>query len=52
VQIGAGAYLGSGVTVREGLKIGDAAVIGMGSVVTRDVPAGEVWLGVPARPRP
>jgi sugar O-acyltransferase (sialic acid O-acetyltransferase NeuD family) len=49
VTVGSGAYLGSGVTVREGLRIGDGAVVGMGAVVTRDVPAGELWVGVPAR---
>jgi acetyltransferase-like isoleucine patch superfamily enzyme len=31
------------------LFIGAGAVIGMGSVVLHDVPAGEVWAGVPAR---
>jgi sugar O-acyltransferase (sialic acid O-acetyltransferase NeuD family) len=49
VTIEEGAYLGSGSLVREGLKIGAGAIIGMGAVVTRAVPAGEVWVGVPAR---
>jgi serine O-acetyltransferase len=31
------------------LLIGDGAVVGAGSVVTRDIPAGEVWAGNPAR---
>lgn len=31
------------------LRIGDGAIIGAGSVVTKDVPAGEVWVGNPAR---
>jgi acetyltransferase-like isoleucine patch superfamily enzyme len=35
--------------VREKLSIGAGAVVGMGSVVLQDVPAGEVWAGVPAR---
>ncbi len=51
VTIEAGAYVGSGALVRENLTVGAGAVIGMGAVVTRDVPAGEVWAGVPARPR-
>lgn len=50
VEVGRGAYLGSGAKVREGVRIGAGAVVGMGSVVLRDVPAGETWLGVPARP--
>jgi sugar O-acyltransferase (sialic acid O-acetyltransferase NeuD family) len=49
VVIGRAAYVGAGALVRERLTVGDGAVIGMGSLVTRSVPAGEVWLGVPAR---
>jgi sugar O-acyltransferase (sialic acid O-acetyltransferase NeuD family) len=47
--IGAGAYLGSSVCLREGTHVGDWAMVGMGAVVTRDVPGGRLWLGVPAR---
>jgi sugar O-acyltransferase (sialic acid O-acetyltransferase NeuD family) len=50
VVVEPGAYLGAGVLVREGLRIGAGALVGMGSVVLADVPAGEVWAGVPARP--
>jgi sugar O-acyltransferase (sialic acid O-acetyltransferase NeuD family) len=49
VRVGRGAYLGQGALVREHLAIGDGAVLGMGSVVLQDVPAGEVWAGVPAQ---
>jgi sugar O-acyltransferase (sialic acid O-acetyltransferase NeuD family) len=49
VHVGMGAYLGAGILVRENVTIGPWAMIGMGSVVTRDVPAGELWLGTPAR---
>ncbi|WP_433181511.1 acetyltransferase [Actinoallomurus sp. CA-150999] len=49
VHVGRGAYLGAGALVREGRTIGQGALVGMGAVVTRDVPAGEVWAGNPAR---
>ena len=49
VRVEEGAYVGAGVLVREDRTIGSWALVGMGAVVTRDVPAGEVWAGVPAR---
>ena len=49
VSVGTGAYLGAGCLVREGQVVGDWALLGMGAVVVDDVPAGEVWAGVPAR---
>ncbi|GAA3884323.1 acetyltransferase [Saccharothrix violaceirubra] len=49
VTVGESAYFGQGAAVREGVSIGAGAVIGMGSAVLTDVPAGEVWAGVPAR---
>ena len=48
-RIGRGAYLGSGVLVREALSVGEWSMIGMGAVLLRDVPAAEIWYGVPAR---
>lgn len=47
--VGDGAYLGSGALLREGVKVGAWSQVGMGSVVLADVPAGEVWVGAPAR---
>jgi sugar O-acyltransferase (sialic acid O-acetyltransferase NeuD family) len=44
-----GAYLGAGALIREGVTVGAWSLVGMGSVVLRDVPAGEVWAGTPAR---
>jgi sugar O-acyltransferase (sialic acid O-acetyltransferase NeuD family) len=49
VRIGRAAYLGAGALVREQRSVGSCALVGMGAVVTRDIPAGEVWAGVPAR---
>ena len=44
-----GASVGAGSTILCGVSIGENAMIGIGSVVTHDVPAGEVWVGNPAR---
>lgn len=38
-----------GALIKEWLHIGKGAVIGMGAVVTKNVPAGATWAGVPAR---
>jgi len=42
-------WLGANVTVLPGVTIGDNAVIGAGSVVTKDIPANAIAMGVPAR---
>lgn len=44
-----GASIGSSVTILCGIRIGERAIIGAGSVVTRDVPADSVVAGNPAR---
>ena len=49
VEIGANVLLGTGAIVLPGRKVGPGAVIGAGAVVTKDVPAGQVWYGVPAK---
>lgn len=47
-MVGSRAYLGMGCSVRERVRIGADATIGMGAVVLRDVPEGQTWVGVPA----
>ena len=48
VRIGDRVWVGTRAVVLKGVTIGDGAVVGAGSVVTRDVPAGAVVAGVPA----
>lgn len=49
VVLGRNVWLGANVTVLPGVTIGDDAVVGAASVVTKDVPAGAVAVGSPAR---
>lgn len=49
VTIGHDVWLAHGVIVAPGVTIGDGAVVSAGSVVTRDVPAGHIAAGNPAR---
>lgn len=51
ITIGANVWIGSGAIILPGVAIGDDAIIGAGSVVTRDVPAGATVVGNPARRR-
>ena len=44
-----GASIGSGATVLCGVTIGERAIVGAGSVVTKDVPDGSIVAGNPAR---
>ena len=44
-----GASLGAGSVILGGIEIGEHSMIGAGSVVTKDIPAFELWLGNPAK---
>ena len=49
ITIGDDAWIGFGVIVLGGVRIGNGAVVGAGSVVTRDVPDNAIAVGVPAK---
>ena len=49
ITIKKGASIGAGSSIIGGITIGEGAMIGTGSVVTKDVPAGELWFGNPAK---
>ena len=49
VEIGARAMLGANCTVLPGVKVGDDASVSAMSLVNCDIPAGQIWGGVPAR---
>src|SRR5829696_173150 len=49
IEIGSDVWVGGGAIICPGVKIGDRAVIGAGSVVTRDIPAGVLAVGNPCR---
>ncbi len=50
ITIGHRVWVGGHATILPGVTIGDEAIIGAGAVVTKDVPAGAVVVGNPARP--
>lgn len=49
IVVGNRCFIGARSMILPGVKIGDKAIIAAGSVVTKSVPAGEVWGGVPAK---
>jgi maltose O-acetyltransferase len=52
IAIGGNVWIGGGAIILPGVTIGDDAIIGAGSIVTRDVPAGATVAGNPARVLP
>ncbi len=51
VRIGRNVWIGSGTIILPGVSVGNDAIVGAGSVVTRDVPPGATVMGNPARAR-
>ena len=51
IRIGRNVWIGGGAVILPGVTIGDDAIIGAGSIVTRDVPTGATAFGNPARVR-
>lgn len=49
VQIGSGVWIGARAVFTPGSVVGDNAVIAAGAVVVKEIPAGELWGGVPAK---
>ncbi|MDW8221864.1 MAG: NeuD/PglB/VioB family sugar acetyltransferase [Gemmatales bacterium] len=49
VNIGTSVYIGAGAMIRDGVSIGNGSLIGMGAVITKDVPANSVVIGNPGR---
>lgn len=49
ITVGNNVFIGTRSTIMPGVTIGDNCVIGACSLVTKNVPSGEVWAGVPAK---
>ena len=49
VEVHNNAVVGGGCTLLPGANLGENSVLGGGSVLTKPIPAGEVWAGNPAR---
>lgn len=49
VTIADGVFIGARCIILKGVTIGEQSIIGAGSVVTKNIPAGEIWAGSPAK---
>lgn len=47
--VGKDVWIGRNSTIMRGVHIGDGSIVAAGSVLTKSVPSGEIWGGVPAR---
>lgn len=49
IKVGNNVHIGMNSIIMPGVKIGNDVIIGCGAVVTKDIPDGEIWGGVPAK---
>lgn len=49
IKIKKNAYIGCNTVICKPVTIGENAIVGAGSIVTKDIPANEVWAGNPAK---
>jgi acetyltransferase-like isoleucine patch superfamily enzyme len=49
IEVGSNVWIGYGACILRGVRVGDNAIVGTNSVVTKDVPANAVVAGIPAR---
>lgn len=49
IKIGDNNFIGARVMINPGVTIGNNCIIAAGSIVTKDIPSGEVWGGIPAK---
>lgn len=49
IKIGNNVHIGMNSIIMPGVTIGDNCIVGCGAVVTKDMPSGEIWAGIPAR---
>ena len=49
ISIEKDAFIGGGTIILKGVRIGEESVVGAGSVVTKSIPAKEIWADNPAK---